>query len=110
MLSRGLVVGALIAALAGIAGYFNLVPGGRDLLTLYDRARGTFKDPNVLRRVPDLAGAVRPAKRRFRQARQIAPQRDRLRHHIACDPAGILTRRVGYARHHLRRHAGCRWC
>lgn len=48
MLSRGLVAGAIVAALAGIAGYFNLVPGGRDLLTLYDRARGTFKDPNVL--------------------------------------------------------------
>lgn len=48
MLRRGLVVGAMIAALAGIAGYFNLVPGGRDILTLYDRARGTFKDPNVL--------------------------------------------------------------
>src|SRR5664279_449551 len=48
MLRRGLVAGALIAALAGIAGYFNLVPGGHDLLTLYDRARGTFKDPNVL--------------------------------------------------------------
>ena len=47
VLRRGLVVGALIAALAGIAGYFNLIPGGRDLLTLYDRARGTFKDPNV---------------------------------------------------------------
>src|SRR5215510_1305284 len=48
MLRRGLIVGAMIAALSGIAGYFNLVPGGRDLLTLYDRARGTFKDPNVL--------------------------------------------------------------
>jgi O-Antigen ligase len=48
MLRRGLIVGAMIAALAGIAGYFNLVPGGRDLLTLYERARGTFKDPNVL--------------------------------------------------------------
>jgi hypothetical protein len=48
MLRRGLIVGALIAATAGIAGYFNLVPGGRDLLTLYERARGTFKDPNVL--------------------------------------------------------------
>jgi hypothetical protein len=47
MLRRGLIVGAMIAAIAGIAGYFNLVPGGRDLLTLYDRARGTFKDPNV---------------------------------------------------------------
>jgi len=48
MLRRGLIVGALIAAVAGIAGYLNLVPGGHDLLTLYERARGTFKDPNVL--------------------------------------------------------------
>ena len=48
MLRRGLIVGAMVAAIAGIAGYFNLVPGGHDLLTLYDRARGTFKDPNVL--------------------------------------------------------------
>ncbi len=48
MLRRGMVVGALIAATAGIAGYFKLVPGGYDLLTLYERARGTFKDPNVL--------------------------------------------------------------
>src|SRR5258707_3084652 len=48
MLRRGLLVGAMIAATSGIAGYFNLVPGGYDLLTLYDRARGTFKDPNVL--------------------------------------------------------------
>ena len=42
MLKRGLVVGAVIAALAGIAGYFNVIPGGRDLLTLYDRARGVY--------------------------------------------------------------------
>jgi hypothetical protein len=48
MLRRGLVVGAMIASIAAIAGYFNLVPGGHDLLTLYERARGTFKDPNVL--------------------------------------------------------------
>jgi O-Antigen ligase len=48
MLRRGLIVGAVIAASAAVAGYFNLVPGGHDLLTLYDRARGTFKDPNVL--------------------------------------------------------------
>jgi hypothetical protein len=47
LLRRGLIVGGLIAAIAGIAGYFNLVPGGHDLLTLYERARGTFKDPNV---------------------------------------------------------------
>jgi hypothetical protein len=48
MLRRGLVVGAMIASMAAIAGYFDLVPGGHDLLTLYERARGTFKDPNVL--------------------------------------------------------------
>src|SRR5436190_3343550 len=42
MLRRGLTVGAMIASLAAIAGYFNLVPGGHDLLTLYDRGRGTF--------------------------------------------------------------------
>jgi hypothetical protein len=48
MLLRGLVVGAMIASLAAIGGYFNLVPGGHDLLTLYERGRGTFKDPNVL--------------------------------------------------------------
>jgi O-Antigen ligase len=48
MLRRGLIVGALIASTTAVAGYFNLVPGGHDLLTLYERARGTFKDPNVL--------------------------------------------------------------
>ena len=48
MLRRGLIVGGMIAAVTGIAGYLNLVPGGHDLLTLYERARGTFKDPNVL--------------------------------------------------------------
>jgi hypothetical protein len=48
MLRRGLIVGAMIASLAAIGGYFNLVPGGHDLLTLYERGRGTFKDPNVL--------------------------------------------------------------
>lgn len=47
-LRRGLIFGALIASLAAVAGYFRLVPGGYDLFTLYSRARGTFKDPNVL--------------------------------------------------------------
>jgi len=46
-LRRGLIVGAVIASLAGIAGYFRLVPGGYELFTLYGRASGTFKDPNV---------------------------------------------------------------
>jgi O-antigen ligase/polysaccharide polymerase Wzy-like membrane protein len=48
MLRRGLIVGAVIASISAIAGYLNLVPGGHDLLTLYGRGRGTFKDPNVL--------------------------------------------------------------
>ncbi len=48
MLRSGLIVGAMIASLSAIAGYLNLVPGGHDLLTLYGRGRGTFKDPNVL--------------------------------------------------------------
>ena len=47
-LSRGYVFGAVITSLAGIIGYFHLVPGAYDLLTLYGRARGFFKDPNVL--------------------------------------------------------------
>src|SRR5690606_17291321 len=48
-LRRGLIAGALIASLAGIAGYFRLVPSSlHELFTLYGRARGTFKDPNVL--------------------------------------------------------------
>ena len=37
----------MIAALAGIVGYFRVLPGRAELLLLYDRARGTFKDPNV---------------------------------------------------------------
>src|SRR5882672_11345131 len=41
MIRRGLIVGALIAALGGIAGYFSLFPGAHNLLTLYDRASGT---------------------------------------------------------------------
>ena len=40
--------GALIAATAAIVGYFSLVPGAEELFTLYGRAKGTFKDPNVL--------------------------------------------------------------
>jgi hypothetical protein len=45
-LMKGCMVAGVIAALAGVAGYFRLVPGASELL-LYDRARGTFKDPNV---------------------------------------------------------------
>lgn len=44
---RGWTLAALIAAVAGIAGYFRLFPGAFDLFTLYGRAKGTFNDPNV---------------------------------------------------------------
>ncbi|MGM4918473.1 O-antigen ligase family protein [Tardiphaga sp. 813_E8_N1_3] len=47
LLRRGLIVGALAASLAGIAGYLHLIPGA-EMFTLYGRASGTFKDPNVL--------------------------------------------------------------
>jgi hypothetical protein len=47
-LVRGCIVAGVIAALVAIVGYFRIVPGADDLLLLYDRARGTFKDPNVL--------------------------------------------------------------
>jgi O-antigen ligase len=41
-------VAALIAAAAGIVGYFDLLPGAGELMTKFGRASGTFKDPNVL--------------------------------------------------------------
>lgn len=41
------ICAAFVAATAGMAGYFHLVPGAEDLFTKYGRAAGTFKDPNV---------------------------------------------------------------
>lgn len=41
------LVAAVIATLAALIGYFNLVPPLTGLLTEFGRARGTFKDPNV---------------------------------------------------------------
>ncbi|HZQ11531.1 MAG TPA: O-antigen ligase family protein [Pseudolabrys sp.] len=41
------ILAALASALAGAAGYFHLFPRAGDLFTLYDRAMGAFKDPNV---------------------------------------------------------------
>src|SRR5690606_34748974 len=43
ILRRAYILAGVCAAIAGIIGYFK----GIDLLTLYGRARGTFKDPNV---------------------------------------------------------------
>ncbi|WP_420411007.1 O-antigen ligase family protein [Roseibium sp.] len=46
IIEHGYIVGAVIVALLGIAGYFHLFPGA-EYFTRYDRARGTFQDPNV---------------------------------------------------------------
>ncbi len=45
---RGCVIGGVIASLAAVIGYSRVFSSLNDLLLLYDRARGTFKDPNVL--------------------------------------------------------------
>jgi O-Antigen ligase len=45
-LKRGWALGAVIASIAGIMGYFNVL-GTFDLFTRYGRAMGPFKDPNV---------------------------------------------------------------
>jgi hypothetical protein len=42
------LVGCLIATAAAFVGYFGILPSTYDLFTNYGRARGTFKDPNVL--------------------------------------------------------------
>ena len=45
-LETGYVIAAVISALCGAIGYFHLFPGA-GMFTLYDRAMGMFKDPNV---------------------------------------------------------------
>jgi hypothetical protein len=47
VLMRGTTAAGAVAAVAAIVGYFHLLSGS-DILLLYDRARGTFNDPNVL--------------------------------------------------------------
>ena len=46
LMRSGWTLAAVIASVAGIVGYFDIA-GASDLLTLYGRAKGTFKDPNV---------------------------------------------------------------
>jgi hypothetical protein len=48
LLMRGYLAAALVAALAAVAGYFHVLGDTLDMFVLYDRARGTFNDPNVL--------------------------------------------------------------
>lgn len=46
IIERSYVASAIICALIGILAYFGALPRS-DLFTLYDRAKGAFKDPNV---------------------------------------------------------------
>lgn len=46
VIMKAYVAGATIASVLGILGYFGVIPGS-DLFTLYNRAKGTFQDPNV---------------------------------------------------------------
>ncbi len=46
IIGRAYVASALIVALIGIFAYFDLLPHS-DYFKLYDRAKGTFQDPNV---------------------------------------------------------------
>lgn len=46
-LRRGCLFAAWIASIAGLLGYFDIAGLG-SIFTLYNRAAGTFKDPNVL--------------------------------------------------------------
>jgi hypothetical protein len=48
LLVRGYMLGAAIAAAAGILAYFHLLGGLSETFMRYARARGTFNDPNVL--------------------------------------------------------------
>ena len=42
----GYICAAIGSGLLGIGGYLGVIPGG-EIFTLYDRAKGAFKDPNV---------------------------------------------------------------
>jgi len=48
LLLNGYLVAAVVATAAALIGYFALLPGAYELFTRFDRAAGTFKDPNVL--------------------------------------------------------------
>ncbi|MEQ9692045.1 MAG: hypothetical protein RLO48_20220, partial [Bauldia litoralis] len=46
IIANAYIAAATVTALLGIVGYFHLVSGS-DLFLLYNRAKGTFQDPNV---------------------------------------------------------------
>lgn len=48
LIANGLVTAAVIVSIIAIIGYADVLPGSYELFTLHGRARGAFKDPNVL--------------------------------------------------------------
>jgi O-antigen ligase len=46
ILRTAYIIAGVCVAITGIIGYFKLVPGA-EIFTLYNRAKGSFKDPNV---------------------------------------------------------------
>jgi len=48
LMMNAYLVAGVIASIAAFIGYFDIVPSLTELLTLFGRARGPFKDPNVL--------------------------------------------------------------
>ncbi|MEO1265142.1 MAG: O-antigen ligase family protein [Pseudomonadota bacterium] len=47
LIAGALMVAGTVSAAAGLIGYAEVFPGAGDLFTRFDRASGTFKDPNV---------------------------------------------------------------
>ncbi|MEJ2227612.1 MAG: O-antigen ligase family protein [Alphaproteobacteria bacterium] len=48
LIYSGYAVAAIGTSVLAVIGYFSLLPGAYDLFTLFGRAKGGFKDPNVL--------------------------------------------------------------
>lgn len=48
LIYSGYAVAAVGTSVLAVVGYFSLLPGTYDLFTLFSRAKGGFKDPNVL--------------------------------------------------------------
>jgi hypothetical protein len=47
-LMRGYVAAAVVVSILAVGGYFHLFGGLSDMFVIFSRAKGTFKDPNVL--------------------------------------------------------------
>lgn len=48
LIASAMIPAALITGITAVVGILSLVPGAYDIFTRWDRATGTFKDPNVM--------------------------------------------------------------